>query len=610
MKIKFIVLFVSLSLLSAAQVEYPKDSTFISVLSNEQKNNHNQFSYTPIDTNINRFQNYFSRRTNGHIGLPSSAIFLNTDAKALGFNLYKSPYNTDFIAQKDINYFQTKGPYASLTGIAGSKQEQLFKLLFSNTFKNKVNLTLAFNRYGGLGFYKRQQTFTNNLYITSNYTNPKKRMGYYTYFLFNKAKHLENGGIKSDSLFLVKSHLQKQLFAINITNAKREVRLTTYHFNPWLKLNASSDSTTRFSHIIDYHFNYSGNYIKYNDLAPKTDQFYSSFYLDTISTKDSTHWKTIENRMNYILKINPLLTQIQIGVKNEYDIVHQFRDSIFMNNSVHAGLYINQKNYQGYLTYNYIFNGTNIDDYSIEFNNRYQTKLLNNLLKSPIFISIKANIEKRHPDYIYNTWLSNNFSWSNHFKPSETSQGMLMVGTKNNRFDVGCIYQTTKNQLYFDSLALPKQANFNIQNISLFIHKDLLIFKHLGINLQYNYQASSKQSITSLPNHIINSALYYQGNLFKNNLQLQVGFNVEYYNLYYAMAYMPATNSYYLQDKRMTGNYPFVDFFINARIKPVRVFFKVDHANQGLSGANYSLMPNYIQNDRALKFGINWLFFD
>jgi len=62
------------------------------------------------------------------------------------------------------------------------------------------------------------------------------------------------------------------------------------------------------------------------------------------------------------------------------------------------------------------------------------------------------------------------------------------------------------------------------------------------------------------------------------------------------------------KQKMLVGNYPFIDFFINARIKPVRIFIKIDHITQGYLGNNYTLTPGYLQNDRAFKFGINWLF--
>ena len=266
---------------SFAQVKYPNDSNYISTLSGIQKSNLQGFSASKIDTTINNFQNYFPRNTNGNYGLPSAPLFINYQPKALGFNVYNAPYDNDMISTDNVQYYQTKGPYASLTGIAGSKQEQCFKMLFSNTFKNKMNLTLGFNRYSGLGFYQRQQTFTNNFFTTTNYTTTNGRFGYYAYFLFNKVKHHENGGISDDSLFLEDVRVNKQLLPVNLSAARREVRHTDAEINPWFRINKREDSSTVLSHFIDYQFNYSGSYSKYTDDGVYTESVYNVFFHTT-----------------------------------------------------------------------------------------------------------------------------------------------------------------------------------------------------------------------------------------------------------------------------------------------------------------------------------------
>jgi hypothetical protein len=196
--------------------------------------------------------------------------------------------------------------------------------LFSNTFKNKLNITLAFNRYSGIGFYQSQQSFTNNFYTTSNYSSKNNRVGYYAYVLFNKVKHQENGGISNDTLFLENVSINKFLLPVNLKYAKRELRNTTFDFNPWFRLNKNEDSSTVLSHFIDYQFNYSGNFSKYTDAYSGSQSFYNVFYLDTVSTKDSTHWRIINNGLNYTLKINPINTKLKIGYKNEINQVYQY----------------------------------------------------------------------------------------------------------------------------------------------------------------------------------------------------------------------------------------------------------------------------------------------
>lgn len=602
-KFLLLLLFVSFNLTS--QVNYPTDSSFINTLSNANKNNLQHFMYSKVDSSITNFQNYFPRNTNGHLGLTSAPLYINYQAKALGFNMFTAPYQNDMISADDVNYFQTKGPYATLTGIAGSKQEQAFKFLFSNTFKNKLNITLAFNRYSGIGFYQKQQSFTNNFYTTSNYTSKNKRVGYYAYVLYNKVKHQENGGISSDSLLLSNIRINKFLIPVNLTSAKRELRNTTFDFNPWFRLN-KNDSANILSHFIDYQFNYSGNFTKYADAGSGSEKYYNVFYLDTVFTKDSTHWRTISNALNYTLKFNPINTKLKVGYKNEINQVYQYIDSTFSNHSVNAGLYVAQNHYSGFAKTSYVALGSNQNDYSIELNNRYQVNVMN----TAFAINLNASMEKRHPDFIFNNWISNHYIWNNNFSPTDKQQALFSISTADNRFDIGVVYQNVKNLIYFNELAVPEQTPIGIQNISAFIHKDILLFKHLGINAKYNYQSSSYQAIVSVPNHVINGALYYQGNLFKRALQIQIGFNAQYFSSFYGYAYMPMTNQYYVQTTKKLGDYPFVDFFLNARIKPVRIFIKIDHVTQGFLGANYSLTPGYFQNDRAFKFGVNWLFFD
>lgn len=595
-----------MSFVFIAQVKYPSDSSYLKTLTNYNKNNEGCFSFSEIDSSITLFQNYFQKNSNGNIGHPSSSLFIKYNPKTIGFNLYSAPYENDMINSDSIKYYQTKGPYANLTGIAGTKKEQVFKFLYSNTFKNKLNITLAFNRYSAVGFYKNQQSFTNNFYTSFNYKSKTNRVGFYSYILFNKLKHQENGGLYNDSLFINNITINKSLIPVNLTTAKREYRNTTFDFNPWYRINKKEDSTTVFSHFIDYQLNYLGNFTKYYDTKSGSNDFYNVFYLDTVYSKDSTHWQTIRNQLNYTLKYNQIGSQLKIGIKNEYNKVHQFSDSLFFNTSLNTGVFVSNNKYSGFITANYIFNGVYKNDYVIDISNQIKQTFL----KLPLKLFLKANIEKRHPDYIYNTWLSNHFAWNNNFKPVNKFQSTFSITTSRNTLELGIIYQSIDHFIYFNNQAIPLQTEVNIQNISAFANKNFLLFKHLGVNASYYYQTSSYKALISIPSHIINGALYYQGNLFKNALQLQVGLNVQYFSEFYGYAYMPATNQYYVQTQNLVGNYPFVDFFLNARIKPVKVFLKIDHLNQGFTGYKYSLTPGYYQNDRAFKFGINWLFFD
>lgn len=153
------------------------------------------------------------------------------------------------------------------------------------------------------------------------------------------------------------------------------------------------------------------------------------------------------------------------------------------------------------------------------------------------------------------------------------------------------------------------QSNNTITNGAIRINLDKVFFKHLGVSINQTWQTTSSNLI-SLPKSVSIASLFYKGNLFKNNLQLAVGGQVEYYDQFTPYAYMPATQAFYVQDNYKAGNFTFVDVFLNARIRPVTFFIKMENILHGVIGTNYSMVPGYYQPDRAMRFGLTWLFFD
>jgi len=95
-------------------------------------------------------------------------------------------------------------------------------------------------------------------------------------------------------------------------------------------------------------------------------------------------------------------------------------------------------------------------------------------------------------------------------------------------------------------------------------------------------------------------------------LGFQLGAEGIYYSSYKASSYMPATGSYYLQNELETGNYPYVNAFINLKLKRTRFFLSFEHVNQGLGfmSDNYRYVPGYQMPVRMFKYGIAWTFYN
>ena len=91
---------------------------------------------------------------------------------------------------------------------------------------------------------------------------------------------------------------------------------------------------------------------------------------------------------------------------------------------------------------------------------------------------------------------------------------------------------------------------------------------------------------------------------------MQIGFDLFFYKDYYAYAYAPSTQQFYLQYEKRIGNYPYLDFFINLKINQAKIFVKMSHINQEFMGNTYYSTPHYPRNDMAFIVGISWRFYD
>jgi hypothetical protein len=116
----------------------------------------------------------------------------------------------------------------------------------------------------------------------------------------------------------------------------------------------------------------------------------------------------------------------------------------------------------------------------------------------------------------------------------------------------------------------------------------------------------------------IRSAAYFEHHFrFKStggDLNSQLGADVTYNTLYHPYAYMPATGRFYRQEQSNAGDYPFINIFVNIKIKRTRLFFMFDHFNAGKMGENirynYDMIPGYPMNIRMFRYGLSWTFYN
>ena len=84
-----------------------------------------------------------------------------------------------------------------------------------------------------------------------------------------------------------------------------------------------------------------------------------------------------------------------------------------------------------------------------------------------------------------------------------------------------------------------------------------------------------------------------------------------YNTAYYANAYNPALQMFYLQNDTKIGNYGYLDVFVKAKIIRSRLTLlaKLTHV-WGNAFTQYYLTPHYPSKDFGFSIGVSWRFHD
>lgn len=584
------------------------------------------------DFSLTNFQNYIPRNNLGNNGLAFTnwGLYSGINSSELGFRYAKNNYQPYFFSPQNLRFYNTRTPFTDLFYVIGSKREQQFRLAFSYNVKKNWNFTAYFNRARSEGFYTRQNTNDNHLAISTNYKSLNNRYYFLGSVIYNSAKNAENGGLSEDSVFFNdKTNADKKLFAINLSGAKRETKNRSIYLKHYLNLGHTSDDSLNYYAVLPtsrlmFTTLIEDNSLKYEDDGI-TGTYYSNTYYDTVKTLDTAHNYKIENELAWKRLDNGLHRGVRDMIGVGFNIKHQFvkiNQQELVDISPQAGLH-------GVMnaSYNNVFAGAEF--FNTYSNNRLWWTLAGNyglsgynknnylgsatlkkqLADSASCVYLLAETKSQSPDFIYNKYISNHLRWSNNFNNSIESRLMLSYYGAKYKWAITAGYNMYSNVLYFNDSAKAAQYKGTVGVLMASVKKDFT-FRNLHLNNKITYQHVPDSSVIRLPELLLEHSLYFESIVFKGAMRLEIGVAAFYSSAYYANAYMPVSAQFYLQNNKKYGDYVALDFFINARIKSARIFFKIDHINNGLMSNNYMFIPGYPINGRAFKLGVSWRFFD
>ena len=575
----------------------------------------------------------------GITGSASTPLILSFDPK-MSFDIGIHAYDLYIRDLSEAVLIETTTPFTQLSYTMGPEKENVFRIQHAQSFKDKqIKASIDFKLFNTIGFYTHQKTDVKNFNTNFSYQTKDKRYSIEGVYFYNKLILEENGGIIYDSLYEDNLESNRQIISVNLTTAENfikysgiGIRQDFYISKAEPDYSAIPDTNTldlagysvqhyrkpyfdpitplgRLSHT----FLYSKEIYQHTD-SDGAANFYSSvpnFPEEISDIFDSIGHSIIENTISYsntAYKDNledPKFLTYSFGLGLNAHRYLQYSKTVSSNFTFSE---INpQARLQLFFTKQirilafglYSYRSDNTSAYKINGDLNLQVK------KNTFNVAILSS--STQPKLMYEHFLSDYFQWDNNFKNEKIQEIRFQFTRKGT--EINAKTGVLHDYLYFDSAISPQQYSAALSYFNISVYQEVRL-GNFGIDLNLIYQGVSDESIMRLPKLFSNTKFFYTNSLFKGAMEMQLGINMRYFSSYYANAYMPALRSFYIQDEKEFGNYPYFDVFLNAQIKRARLFIKYEQLNSGFMPQNYFISPHYANADAALKFGVIWQLFN
>lgn len=582
---------------------------------------------SPIDTTLDNFNLYDPMRKHhffsaslGNIGQNYRSLlpFQNL-GKPLGIDYGIHTFDNYLLSTDSVRYYKIYKTFSELKYVQGAKKEQNFTAEFSRDIYQGLNLGFNFRVASAPGAYQRQKTNHINLIVNGQYFTRNKRYGVIASFVFNRLKNYENGGLKYDSLFSQNLETNRLVIPVNLQNAQNRVRESGFFMKHYFDLKRSEtdpdDSSAIYRKALDfgrlsYSFKFNRQIQNFTDNAADSS-FYPPPILDTINTLDSLTFRQFQNIITWSNPSHkrgmaPRVIHLTAGIRQSYTEIslHDSKQT-FTQYIPFAGIDFTpfqSATLSGQAEY--VIGDYNEQDFLISAT---LLTILGKREKNLGTTRINLTIRSEQPGYFFSQYKGNFNQWNN----SWNKTGIISTSfTYQYKFlESGVSLNRVQNFVYLDTLLLPQQSSKEFAYLQVYAKTNVDLWKFRIIS-HLVYHTVQGTNILNLPVFMGNLSLNFVQPLFKGAAILQPGLNFFYNTKYYADLYHPALRSFYLQNKTQTGNYLYMDIFINLKVQRARFFVSYTHMNAGWTGYHYYSTPGYPDPDGAFKFGISWRFHD
>ena len=613
----------------------------------------NEVDIQPLDTTLMNWRIDYPYYLKGVGDMTLGGLGQST----LPFNYFDRPTSPDFtFAQTydaytyrmdNVPFYNSKTPYLNFMYLeSGQKRyrEEHFEVTTAHNVSPTTGFNVSYKSRGTKGLYDWQRTTNHNLSAAFSHTG--KRYSVHAAYINNRITQRENGGAVglwavADTIYEHPSGVPMKLAAAEAENSYRNNSffvkqaiaiplqpVTDYDFS------LAELSAIYVGHIFEYNTwsklykdkyaeftNERGSMTDAGEYEPTKDVYYKNWYISPTESRDSIRERVLSNR--FFVEAQPWDRNGAVGRLGGGVGIDMYAYSQFGFNDYVSGKQGKVKETAWY-AYGAISGkvkkfadwGADVKYYpsgyrSGDFSMNAHIALTAKLRGHPITLSGRFSQTKRSPSYWENNLFSNHYMWSNSFKQEDETRFEVSLNVPSIALEVSAWQGVISNKIYYDAQSMVAQSSDAISLTSLYARKD---FRLGGFHFDHRVllQWSTNQEVIPVPLCSAFLSYYYECWVERNKvLRLQFGVDGKFNTSYYAPSYNPALATFYNQREYEIGNYPYLDVFLTAKWKRMRIFLKYQHVNYNLFGnGHYLPTAGYPLNPGMFKVGISWGFYD
>jgi hypothetical protein len=541
---------------------------------------------------------------------------------------------------ENVPFYNVKKPFTQLSySMSGKKEEQEESLgvIHAQSASPSTGFNVNYRLRDTRGMYAHQGSKDKNLSMAFGHTG--KRYTLHAGYIYNMADVKDNGGMIDDANLRDPSFELTRNFPMRLSDARSVLKNNRYYLVqsyglPLRRLTDEDFSIAKHPSIfIGNAFEYSRWWKKYADTHAGTifdvldsdgnavrTEFYGNWFVNPDASRDSLFEARISNRL--FMQIQPwdrnaIVGVIDGGIGMDNHRYHQFSPGDYLTGGTTGGYQSSyyvygsaEGKFRNYLAWGadmkYNYAGYRAGDMALNA----KVDMSAYIRRRPVTLSGEFSQKIASPGHWTKNYYSNHYKWFNSFSKEAETRFEVKLRAPFLGMEAGLGQSIATDKIYFDAQGLPAQYGGAASLTGLYI-QERLPFGGLHLNHRVLLQWSSAQEAIPVPLFSAFLSYFYEFNVVRNVLRLQIGIDGRYNSLYYAFAYNPATAQFYNQREKRIGDYPMIDAFVNAKWKRMRIVVKFQHIDQGMvESYNYFQILHQPLNSRMLKLALSWGFYD